>query len=159
MSIVFSLLQLVIPCFLVSLPYAWVVVTINTAICLPYGIYRAWSFFRKRDYELPYNRVIRFGIYAECDDNEIVIATPEIALVRFFKFATIVASFSAITYSFFFMSTVGLTYLFLFLSFFASICPPDALLVWEGYQLYFIDGEKEIPYTSLKDFMKRNKLK
>ena len=152
--------QLALPFLLVSAtPYAWILVAINSMLCLGYGTYSGYRFFKKREYEIPYDKSCGFGQYNEYDDNGIVISTENGALLKVFKLLTELMPVVILLFSFFCLGTTSG-----FIAFFLCLTriPLSAARFSDsgmGYTLFFVDDKNEIEYHLLKDFMKRNKLK
>lgn len=153
-------LQLALPLLLVSsTPYAWILVAINSMLCLGYGAYSGYRFFKKREYEIPYDKTCGFGQHNEYDDNGIIISTENGALLKAFKLFTELIPIAILVLSFLCFCTIGGKIAFF-------LCLTRILLSAArfsdsgmGYTLFFVDDKNEIEYHLLKDFMKRNKLK
>ena len=101
-------LQLTLPFLLVSAtPYAWILVAINSMLCLGYGAYSGYRFFKKREYEIPYDKTCGFGQYNEYDDNGIIISTENGALLKVFKLLTELMPVVILLFSFFCLGTTS----------------------------------------------------
>lgn len=154
------LLQFALPFLLVSAtPYAWILVAINSMLCFGYGAYSGYKFFKKREYEIPYDKTCGFGQYNEYDDNGIIISTENGALLKAFKLLTELMPIAIFVFSFFCLGTTSG-----FIAFILCLTriPLSAARFSDsgmGYTLFFVDDKNEIEYHLLKDFMKRNKLK
>lgn len=152
--------QLALPFLLVSAtPYAWILVAINSMLCLGYGTYNGYRFFKKREYEIPYDKSCGFGQHNEYDDNGIVISTENGALLKVFKLLTELMPAVIMLFSFFCLGTAGGLITFILC---LTRIPLSAARFSDSemdYVLYFVDDKNEIEYHFLKDFMKRNKLK
>ena len=157
-------LQFALPFPLVSAnPYAWILVAINSMLCFGYGTYIGYRFFKKRAYEIPYDKICDFGQYNEYDDNGIIISTKNVLLLKAFKLLTDFMPVIIWVFSFFCLKGSGGLIVFLcggLIGFFSGL--RIILRFFDrglGYTLYLIDNKNEIQYHLLKDFMKRNKLK
>lgn len=152
--------QLVLPFLLVSAtPYAWILVAINSTLCLGYGAYSGYRFFKKREYEIPYDKTCGFGQYNEYDDNGIIISTENGTLLKVFKLLTELMPAVILLSSFFCLGTAGGFITFILCM---TRIPLSAARFSDSgmnYTLFFVDDKNEIEYHLLKDFMKRNKLK
>ena len=153
-------LQLALPFLLVSAaPYAWILVAINSMLCLGYGTYSGYRFFKKREYEIPYDKTCGFGQYNEYDDNGIIISTENGALLKAFELLTELMPLAIAVFSLFYLNDISgcivFFLCFLRIPFSAARFSNSGL----GYTLFFVDDKNEIEYHLLKDFMKRNKLK
>ena len=153
-------LQLALPFLLVSAtPYAWILVAINSLLCLGYGTYSGYRFFKKREYEIPYDKTCGFGQYNEYDDNGIIISTENGALLKAFKLLPELMLAAIFVFSLFCLNEIGglivCCLCFLRMPFSIARFFDSGM----GYVLYFVDDKNEIEYHLLKDFMKRNKLK
>ena len=159
-------LQLALPFMLVSATlYAWILVAINSMLCLGYGTYSGYRFFKKREYEIPYDKTCGFGQYNEYDDNGIIISTENGALLKAFKLLMELMLAAIFVFSFFCLYVIGdlnvIGGLIVFFLCFLRMTLSAARFFDSGmgYVLYFVDDKNEIKYHLLKDFMKRNKLK
>ena len=152
--------QFALPFLLVSVtPYAWILVVLNSMLCLGYGTYSGYKFFKKREYEIPYNKTCGFGQYNEYDDNGVIISAENGALLKAFKLLTELMPVAIFVFSFFCLNEIG-GWIVLFLC--CLYIPLSAARFSDSgmsYTLYFVDDKNEIKYHLLKDFMKRNKLK
>ena len=153
-------IQLALPFLLVSAtPYAWILVAINSILCLGYGVYSGYGFFTRREYEIPYDKTCGFGQYNEYDDNGIIISTENGALLKAFKLLMELMLAAIFMFSVFCLNEIGGWIVF----FLCCLCMPLSVVRFldsgMGYVLYFVDDKNEIEYHLLKDFMKRNKLK
>ena len=153
-------LQLALPFLLVSAtPYDWILVAFNSMLCLGYGAYSGYRFFKKREYEIPYDRTCGFGQHNEYDDNGIIISTENGDFLKAFKLFTELMPIAILVFSFLCFGTIGGK-----IAFFLCLTriPLSAARFSDsgmGYTLFFVDDKNEIEYHLLKDFMKRNKLK
>ena len=153
-------LQFVLPFLLVSAtPYAWILVAINSILCLGYGVYSGYGFFTRREYEIPYDKTCGFGQYNEYDDNGIIISTENGALLKTFKILPEFMLAAIFVFSLFCLNEIG----GLIVCCLCFLRMPLSVVRFLGsgmdYVLYFVDDKNEIEYHLLKDFMKRNKLK
>ena len=148
-------LNIVFPFLLVSEPYYWIFATINAIISIAYAVYSGYRFFRKRNYEEPYGTKCQFWQRNDYDDNGIAIITEDKLLFKLFKILTLIIlpAISGLL-SFQEFSAFPFAAILWFL-----IGPSIVLNSGLGYMLYFIDGETQVPYDHLKDFMKKNNLK
>ena len=157
--ILWLLAQISYTCLMVSIPYAWLIISINAVMCLGYGIYKGRHFFKKRSFELAYEDMK--NMHCEYDDNGIVKFTKLPFVERVLRVVTfIVMPLSCVVFLILsdnLMSVVW--FVSLFSLFFCSI--PLTILSDSGisYVLFFVDDKNEVEYHLLKDFMKRNKLK
>lgn len=147
--------NIALPFLLIAEPMFWIFAYVNALVCVGYGIYGGYRFFRKRNYEELYETKCQFWQRNDYDDNDIAIITEDKLLFKIFKIFVLII-----------MPLISG-----FLSFGDFCSFPFALVLWPlmplsnalqsglGYRLYFIDGETQVPYDHLKDFMKRNKLK
>ena len=69
--ILWLLMQIAYTFLMVSVPYAWSIISINAAICVGYGIYQGRRFFKRRSFEFEYDE-IKQNMHCEYDDNGIV---------------------------------------------------------------------------------------
>ena len=100
--------QLALPFLLVSAtPYAWILVAINSMLCLGYGAYSGYGFFKKREYEIPYDKTCGFGQYNEYDDNGIIISTENGALLKAFKLLTELMPLAIVVFSLFCLNDIS----------------------------------------------------
>ena len=153
-------LQLTLPFLLVSAtPYAWILVAINSMLCLGYGAYSGYRFFKKREYEIPYDKTCGFGQYNEYDDNGIIISTENGALLKVFKLLTELMPVVILLFSFFCLGTTSGFIAFILCLTRIRLSAARFSDSRMGYILYFVDDKNDIEYHLLKDFMKRNKLK
>ena len=157
--ILWLLMQIAYPFLMIYVPYAWIIISINVAICVGYGIYKGRCFFKRRSFELEYDGMQ--NMHREYDDNGIVKFTKLPFAERVLKVATfVIMPLSCVVFlilSDILMSVAGLVALFSL-----SLCPiPLNILSNSGmsYVFFFVDDKNEIKYHLLKDFMKRNKLK
>ena len=157
--ILWLLAQIAYTCLMVSIPYGWIIISINAVICLGYGIYKGRRFFKKRSFELAYDYMK--NMHCEYDDNGIVKFTKLPFVERMLKVVTfVVMPLSCVVFLILSDNLVSVA-LFVSLSL-LSLCPiPLNSLSDSGisYVLFFVDDENEITYDLLKDFMKRNRLK
>ena len=133
--------------------------------CIGYGVYSGYNFFKKREYEIPYDQTCGFGQYNEYDDNNVIISTENGFWLKAFKlFTLLILPLSILVFSFFgLMVFLGLASIGGWIAFLLSglIFLLSAARFSDsgmGYVLYFVDDKKEIEYQLLKDFMKRNHL-
>ena len=152
--------QVALPFLLVSAtPYAWILVAINSILCLGYGAYSGYRFFKKREYEIPYDKTCGFGQYNEYDDNGIIISTENGALLKAFKLFTELMPLAIVVFSLLCLNEISGWIVFflccLRIPLYAARFSDSGM----GYTLFFVDDKNEIEYHLLKDFMKRNKLK
>ena len=154
-------LQLALPFLLVSAtPYAWILVAINSMLCLGYGAYSGYRFFKKREYEIPYDQTCGFGQYNEYDDNNVIISTENGFWLKAFKlFTLLILPLSIWVFSFFGLASIEGWIAFLLCCLRVPLSAARFSDSGMGYVLYFVDDKNEIEYHLLKDFMKRNKLK
>ena len=153
-------LQLALPFLLVSsTPYAWILVAINSMLCLGYGAYSGYRFFKKREYEIPYDKTCGFGQYNEYDDNGIIISTENGTLLKAFKLLTELMPAAIFVFSFFCLNEIGGWIVFFLCCLRIRLSAARFSNSGMGYTLYFVDDKNDIEYHLLKDFMKRNKLK
>lgn len=148
-------LNVVFPFLLISEPCFLLFATINAIISIAYAVYSGYRFFRKRNYEEPYETKCRFWQRDDYDDNGIAIITEDKLLFKLFKILTLIilpAISSLLSLQEFSAFPFGVILCFL-------IGPSIVLNSGLGYMLYFIDGETQVPYDHLKDFMKKNNLK
>ena len=153
-------LQIAMPFLLITVPYIWVLITINTAFCVGYGAYNGYNFFKKREYEIPYDQTCCFGQYNEYDDNGVIVSTKNGFWLKAFNvFTRSILPLSIWAFSFFGLTTINGWIVFLLrclrAPFLATLFSTSGM----GYVLYFVDDKNDIEYHLLKDFMKRNKLK
>jgi hypothetical protein len=158
-------LQIAIPFLLVSVPYVWILISINTMFCIGYGVYSGYNFFKKREYEIPYDQTCGLGQYNEYDDNNVIISTENGFWLKAFKLFTLsILPLSIFVFSFFgLMVLLGLASIGGWIAFLLSglIFPLSAARFSDSgmdYVLYFVDDKNEIKYHLLKDFIKRNNL-
>ena len=148
-------LNVVFPFLLISEPVFLLFATINAIISIAYAVYSGYRFFRKRNYEEPYGTKCQFWQRNDYDDNGIAIITEDKLLFKLFKILTLIIlpAISGLL-SFQEFSAFPFAVILWFL-----IWPSILLNSGLGYMLYFIDGETQVPYDHLKDFMKKNNLK
>ena len=134
--------------------------------CIGYGVYSGYKFFKKREYEIPYDQTCGFGQYNEYDDNNVIISTENGFWLKAFNlFTLLILPLSILVFSFFgLIGFFGLASIGGWIAFLLScLCAPLSAARFSdsgmGYVLYFVDDKNEIEYHLLKDFMKRNKLK
>ena len=151
-------LNVVFPFLLIAEPYYWIFATINAIINIGYAVYSGYRFFRKRNYEEPYGTKRRFWQRNDYDDNGIAIITEDLWIFKMLKIIVliimpIVSMFLSIVSEF---SLLGFIYMMII-----AVLMPLSVAVQSGlgYNLYFIDGETQVPYGHLKGFMKKNNLK
>ena len=153
-------LQFASPFLLVSAtPYAWILVAINSILCLGYGVYSGYRFFKRREYEIPYDKTCGFGQYNEYDDNGIIISTENGALLKAFQLFTELMPLPIFVFSFFCLNDISGLIAFCLCGLRISLSAVRFSDSGMGYTLYFVNNKNEIKYHFLKDFMKRNKLK
>ena len=157
--ILWLLMQIAYPFLMVSIPYAWIIIAINAAICVGYGVYKGRCFFKKRSFELEYDGMQ--NMLCEYDDNGIVKFTKLPFVEQALKVSTfVVMPLSCVVFLILSDNLVSVAW---FVSLFSlSLCSiPLTILSNSGisYVLFFVDDKNEIEYHLLKDFMKRNKLK
>ena len=153
-------LQLALPFLLVSAtPYAWILVAINSMLCLGYGTYSGYGFFKKREYEIPYDKTCGFGQYNEYDDNGIIISTENGVLLKAFKLLTELMPLAIVVFSLFCLNDISGWIVFFLCCLRIPLSAARFSDSTMGYTLFFVDDKNEIQYHLLKDFMKRNKLK
>ena len=108
-------LQFALPfLFVPATPYAWILVAINSIFCLGYGIYSGYRFFKRREYEIPYDKTCGFGQYNEYDDNGIIISTENGALLKSFQLLTELMPVAIFVFSFFCLNEIGGWIVFVF---------------------------------------------
>ena len=151
-------LNIVFPFLLVSEPYYWIFATINAIISTGYAVYSGYRFFRKRNYEEPYGTKCQFWQRNDYDDNGIAIITDDLWIFKLLKIIVliimpVVSMILSIVSEF---SLFGFIYMMII-----AVLMPLSIAAQSGlgYNLYFIDGETQVPYDHLKGFMKKNNLK
>ena len=153
-------LQIAIPFLLLSVPYVWILIVINTMFCIGCGVYSGYKFFKKREYEIPYDQTCGFGQYNEYDDNNVIISTENGFWLKAFKLFTLwILPLSIWVFSFFGLASIEGWIAFLLCCLRVPLSAARFSDSGMGYVLYFVDDKNEIEYHLLKDFMKRNKLK
>lgn len=160
---IWLLIHFTYPFLLISIPYAWIIISINAIVCLIYGIYDVRKFFKKRAFELPYED-IKSRMCCEYDDNGIIksakapLVSCVLKVVVFIILPIAIAVFLMLSYPNIDEFGWVAVYVLAALAVFSPILIPlnDHRVF---YELYFICDEKEIKYVHLKDFMKRNNLK
>ena len=157
--VLWLLMQIAYTFLMVSVPYAWIIISINAAICVGYGIYKGRCFFKRRSFELEYDGMQ--NMYCEYDDNGIVKFTKLPFAERVLKVATfVIMPLSCVV--FLILSDNLMSVAWVVALFSLSLCSiPLNILSNSGisYVLFFVDDKNEIEYHLLKDFMIRNKLK
>ena len=157
--VLWLLMQIAYTFLMIYVPYAWIIISINAAICVGYGIYKGRCFFKRRSFELEYDGMQ--NMHREYDDNGIVKFTKLPFAERVLKVVTFVIMPSSCVV-FLILSNNLMSVAWFVALFSLSLCPiPLNILSNSGisYVLFFVDDKNEIKYHLLKDFMKRNKLK
>ena len=156
--IIILLIQIALPFFLITKPHYWIFATINAGVCAGYGVYSGYRFFRKRKYEEPYGGKCEFWQRNDYDDNGIAIITDDLWIFKLLKIIVliimpVVSMILSIVSEF---SLFGFIYMMII-----AVLMPLSIAAQSGlgYNLYFIDGETQVPYDHLKGFMKKNNLK
>ena len=157
--VLWLLMQIAYTFLMIYVPYAWIIISINVAICVGYGIYKGRCFFKRRSFELEYDGMQ--NMHREYDDNGIVKFTKLPFAERVLKVATfVIMPLSCVVFLILSDNLMSVAWFVSLFSLFLCSIPLTILSDSRiSYELFFVYEKNEIKYHLLKDFMKRNKLK
>ena len=163
MKLVLLFVQFLLPFFMISIPSSWFLVLFNGMICIFCMTYVSYDHFRKRVYEIPYDKWHVWGLRFDYDDNDIVCATPACAwlkLLQLFQGVSLIAIIVFSVYNFVYTGDWKAVVLML-IAFALTSCAPLRGLRGRGamYSLHFVDEKNDFEYYLFKEFMNRHHLK
>jgi len=157
-GLVLLAVYLIVPFFVISKPYGWILPVVSGLVCICQGFLQAFK-MRPREYELKYKDIPSFWRYAELDDNDIVCATKEKWWVILLRVCVLLIPIAISVEMFLFLDGIWEIICWLPAVLFSLLILPFRDNTIYGYQLHFIDDKNDIEYFHLKEFMTRNNLK
>ena len=149
---------LIVPFFFISKPYGWILPVFSVIVCICQGTLQIFK-MKPREYELKYNDIPSFWIYAELDDNDIVCATKDKWWVILLRVCVLLIPIAISVEMFLFLDGIWKIICWLPAALSPLLILPFIYNTNYGYQLHFVDDKNDIEYFYLKEFMIRNNLK